>query len=88
MKHSYSNNLRYLVGIGLDEAGNHRRLTRGEHFHLVGGSRETHEQMQEDTLCLVERLKKKGKTIVTASDHEFFETAREAGLIRINPFEN
>jgi len=91
MKNDYFNQskyLRHLCGLGLDGDTEHRRLTRGEHFHLIGGSQETHEQMQESTLKLVESLGKRGKTIVTASDIEFYETALEVGMNVLNPHNN
>ena len=36
-----------LLGVGLDNEDGHVRVTRGDNFHLVGGSRDTHESMQE-----------------------------------------
>ena len=36
-----------LLGVGLDNDDGHGRVTRGENFRLVGGSHDTHQQMQE-----------------------------------------
>ena len=37
-----------LLGLGLDATDQHKRITRGEGFSLVGGSEETHERMTEN----------------------------------------
>ena len=59
-----------LIGIGIDNADGHTRITKGDHFVLLGGSAETHEQMQEFTIKLTERLKKQGKRIPDATIRE------------------
>ncbi len=59
-----------LIGVGLDNADGHTRITKGEHFVLLGGSSETHEQMQEFTIKLTERLAKQGKRIPDATIRE------------------
>ena len=48
-----------LVGVGLDSDG-HKRVTTGDNFALVGGSKETHEQMTEKAIKINEKLKAKG----------------------------
>lgn len=59
-----------ILGVGLDNADGHTRITKGEHFVLLGGSSETHEQMQEFTIKLTERLAKQGKRIPDATIRE------------------
>jgi hypothetical protein len=59
-----------LVGVGLDGTDGHTRLTKGDDFVLFGGSAETHEKMQDLTIRLTERLKKKGKRIAGADMRE------------------
>ena len=59
-----------LVGLGLDGTDGHTRLTKGDDFVLFGGSAETHEKMQDLTIRLTERLKKKGKRISGADMRE------------------
>ncbi len=59
-----------LVGVGLDATDGHTRLTKGDDFVLFGGSAETHEKMQDLTIRLTERLKKKGKRIAGADMRE------------------
>jgi hypothetical protein len=51
------------LGVGLDNQDGHRRLTRSEHFILVGGSQETHEQMQETAIKFSEILRRQGKEL-------------------------
>jgi len=48
-----------LVGLGLDGDG-HTRITRAEDITLVGGSQETHEQMQETAIKITEEAKRRG----------------------------
>lgn len=46
-------------------------MTRGPNFHLVGGSKETHEVMQETAIKVNEALKKKGRQLEEVSPKEF-----------------
>jgi hypothetical protein len=76
-----------LLGLGLDNDG-HKRVTRGPNFSLVGGSKETHDQMTEKAVKLNEKLTRKGKTLDTVSREEFDDIAAEVGLKRHNPDAN
>ena len=75
-----------LFGIGLDDPHGHTRITKGEDFRLYGGSKPTHEKMQELTLKTRERLKKKGRGFASASTREIHDTlddvAQQLGLKR------
>jgi hypothetical protein len=71
-----------VLGIGLDNKDGHKRVTKGEGFTLVAGSAETHEDMTEKAIKMTERLKKRGKTIETASLEEFDNVAHSVGLIK------
>lgn len=51
------------VGIGLDNHDAEVRLTHSEHFLLLGGSHETHEQMQETVIRFDEALKDRGQSL-------------------------
>jgi hypothetical protein len=66
------------LGVGLDNEDGHRRVTRSEQFLLVGGSAETHEQMQDTALRFGEALRKKGKTLRDASPEEAVDLLRES----------
>lgn len=48
------------VGVGLDNRDEHRRITRADHFVLMGGSAETHERMQDTAIRFNEELKRRG----------------------------
>ena len=73
-----------IVGVGLDSDG-HKRVTTGPNFALVGGSKDTHEQMTEKVIKINERLKKRGKELHQVGREEFDEIAQEAGLRRARP---
>jgi len=73
-----------LVGVGLDSDG-HKRLTTGENFALVGGTRETHEVMTEKVIKINEKLKARGKRLETVGHEEFTDIAHEVGLKPVVP---
>ena len=66
-----------LLGIGLDATDQHKRITRGEGFSLVGGSEETHERMTETVIKTSEDLSRKGRTIADAHPEELAELLRK-----------
>jgi hypothetical protein len=73
-----------MLGVGLDSDG-HKRVTTGPSFALVGGSKDTHEQMTEKAVKITEKLAKKGKSLDTVSSEEFDDVAQEVGLRRVEP---
>ena len=60
-----------LLGLGLDGQDGHTRVTKGPNFQLVGGSKDTHEVMQETAIKLNEELKKRGRHLEEVSPKEF-----------------
>jgi hypothetical protein len=68
-----------MLGLGLDSDG-HKRVTTGPNFALVGGSKDTHEQMTEKAIKINEKLEKKGKSLETVTREEFDEIAQDVGL--------
>lgn len=70
-----------MLGVGLDSDG-HKRVTTGDNFALVGGSKETHEQMTEKAIKINEKLKARGKQLHDVSHQEFDDIAHEVGLTR------
>jgi hypothetical protein len=66
------------IGVGLDNQDEHKRLTRTENFLLVGGSHETHEQMQEVTIRFNEALERGGKRLQDSSVQEVTDLMRKA----------
>lgn len=73
-----------MLGVGLDGDG-HKRITTGPNFALVGGSKDTHEQMTETAIKINEKLVKKGKSLDAVSHEEFDDVAQEVGLRRVEP---
>ena len=73
-----------LLGIGLDTDG-HKRVTTGPNFALVGGSKETHEEMTEKAVKINEKLKAKGKELHEVTHEEFDDIAQSVGLKRHHP---
>jgi hypothetical protein len=69
-----------ILGIGLDNEDGHVRITRGENFHLLGGSEETHGTMQEKAVKFNEKLKARGRRLEEVSKEEFRDIAHEIGL--------
>ena len=73
-----------MLGVGLDSDG-HKRVTTGPNFALVGGSKETHEEMTEKAVKINEKLKAKGKELHEVSREEFDDIAQSIGLKREPP---
>ncbi len=73
-----------MLGVGLDSDG-HTRVTSGDNFLLVGGSKDTHEDMTEKVIKINEKLSAKGKTLDNVSNDELDDIAGEVGLKRNNP---
>ena len=70
----------WLLGLGLDNEDGHVRVTRGENFHLVGGSEDTHSTMQEKAVKFNEKLRERGQRLEEVSKDEFREIAHQIGL--------
>ena len=76
-----------MLGVGLDSDG-HKRVTTGPNFALVGGTKETHEEMTEKAVKINEKLKDKGKQLHEVSGEEFDDIAHSVGLKRHIPERN
>ena len=68
------------LGIGLDGDDGHVRVTRAEHFHLIGGSHQTHGQMQDSCIRFNEKLKLRGKRLDDLEPRELMDLAAECGM--------
>jgi hypothetical protein len=66
------------LGVGLDNKDGHQRLTRTEHFVLIGGSAETHERMQDTAIRFNEALDQRGKRLYSTCPNEAVDLLREA----------
>ena len=69
-----------LLGLGMDCGDVHTRITKVKNFRLYGGSRQTHEKMQEKAVKFNEHLRKRGKTLEEISNEEFYEIAGTIGF--------
>ena len=67
-----------IVGLGLDSEDGHKRVTQTDEMLLVGGSEQTHEQMQETAIRFSEGLEKRGKALPEVSVREAIDLLREA----------
>lgn len=71
---------RILLGLGFDCKDGHKRITTGRDFYLLGGSRETHHEMQEKAVKFNEQLDKRHKTLSDIDPKEFYDIADKVGL--------
>ncbi|MFP3937282.1 MAG: hypothetical protein ACLFVW_02990 [Phycisphaerae bacterium] len=69
-----------LLGLGLDNEDGHVRVTRGENFHLYGGSAETHEEMQDKCIRFNEKLSERGKRLDDLERRELADIAGECDM--------
>jgi len=68
------------MGLGLDNDDGEIRVTRGDNFHLLGGSEETHEAMQDKCIRFNEKLQACGKEMGELARQEFLEIAAECEM--------
>ena len=66
-----------ILGLGFDCQDGQTRLTRGKNFVLCGGSRQTHEKMQETALKINEHLDRRGKRLEDVSGGELHDIVRD-----------
>ena len=79
-KEKKSEKFALLLGVGLDGKDGHRRVTKGENFLLVGGSKDTHEQMQDKAIGFNEELRRRGRRLEDIGRNEFREIADRVGM--------
>ena len=75
----------WLLGLGFDGKDGHVRITGGDNFKLVGGSKETHGVMQEKAIKMNEQLKHRGKRLEELDGEEFHEIADKLGMPLMEP---
>ena len=66
------------LGVGLDNEDGHRRLTRADHFVLIGGSQETHERMQDTAIRFSEALRRTGKPLEATALEKVIDLLHDA----------
>lgn len=69
-----------LLGLGLDDSKGHKRITKGENFLLMGGSKEAHEYMTEKAIKFNEELKKRGTNLDDVNTEELDSVAHKLDL--------
>lgn len=67
-----------LLGLGLDGADGHTRISRGPNFCLFGGSKATHEKMQWFAVRFNERVDERGKKLEQLNKKELDEIVEQA----------
>jgi hypothetical protein len=65
------------LGVGLDGDGEHR-ITKTEHFFLIGGSESTHERMQDTAIKFNESLDRLGQPLQQLPVNEVVDLLRKA----------
>lgn len=70
-------NKKHLIGVGLDNEDGHKRITKAERFHVVGGSQETHERITETVCKTFETLDRRGKDLDNVEAKELKEIIEE-----------
>ena len=67
-----------ILGLGLDNADGHVRLTQGKNFDICFGSENTHEQLRETCIRFNEKLDRRGKRLEDLSRDEFVDLIVES----------
>ena len=74
-----------MLGLGLDSDG-HKRITKGDNFTLVGGTKDTHEQMTEKAMKINGEAQGARQTSGAGQPRgEFSDIAHEVGLKPVTP---
>jgi len=69
-----------LLGLGLDNKDDQKRITQGKNFLLAGGSKPTHELMQEKAIKFNEELDRRKKRMEDVGPDEFVEIAERINM--------
>lgn len=77
MAKKVKNKFSKLLGIGFDNKDGHTRITKSDNYTVVGGSKDTHEKLQEKSEKFCEKLKKRGKDINDITPKEFYDIIDE-----------
>jgi hypothetical protein len=72
----------HVLGVATDNQDGHSRVTETDGVTLIGGSKESHEKMQEHAIKLGEEAAKRGKPVSHLTPQEFGEIADKLGMQR------
>lgn len=62
-----------LVGVRVDKGDGHTRVSRGDDFLAVGGTKEAHEHLREAVAEISDEVKRRGRTVEEVRREEFRE---------------
>ena len=66
-----------ICGFAFNNKDNHKRITTGENFSILGGSAETHETLVKKVIEFNEVIKKYGKKLENLSESEYYDVVNE-----------
>jgi hypothetical protein len=66
-----------LLGVGFDHRDGHIRITEAEQYHVLMGSGETHEALQNICRRINETVQASGRPLNDYSPEEFMELVQE-----------
>ncbi|GJQ50335.1 hypothetical protein KsCSTR_12540 [Candidatus Kuenenia stuttgartiensis] len=66
-----------LLGLAFDHEDNHKRITTGENFYILGGSAKTHDNLAEKVMAFNKTVKTYGKKLEDISKTEFYEIVKK-----------
>ena len=69
--------MKKVILLGVAKSDGHTRITHGDDFTLMGGTKDTHEIMQETAIKFTEELKKRGKQMDELRPQEFSDVLYE-----------
>ncbi|MCF6158309.1 MAG: hypothetical protein E3K32_07010 [wastewater metagenome] len=76
-QHKASKGNSIICGLAFDNEDNHKRITTGENFCILGGSEKTHENLVDMVLEFNEAIKKYGKKLDYLSENEYYDIIKE-----------
>ena len=62
-----------LVGVRIDKGDGHRRVSRGDDFVAVGGTKEAHEHLRETVAEISDEVKRRKRSLVEVRREELKE---------------
>ncbi len=77
MRNNNKSSKAMMLGFGLNNKDEHKRITKGDNFCVTGGSEETHELMTETLIKVNEKIDSKGKVLEEVSKEEFTDILTE-----------
>lgn len=67
-----------LVGVRTDKGDGHTRVSRGEDFMAVGGTKDAHEHLRETVAEISQEAKRRGRDLGEVRKEEFREIVARA----------